>query len=116
MASPAPEVLIADNTSDYGSDFSPEEEEIIGDLLANPIQILEDDNPILPDIEDHEPPSSLRVPRLTTSQERSPLFQAARSAQQVAEQISRSIQGSVWYPDCEFWCLWKQACWVLTDA
>lgn len=104
MASPAItpniELSLNDAESDYGSDFSPEEELIVEALLSQ--QHVPDDNPIVTDIEDHEPrPSSLRLPRVVVGrEEQSPLFQAARAAEEVAEQISKSVKTRE-YPDCK---------------
>ena len=103
MASPAinPDIetsaAIYDVESDYGSDFSPEQEQIVEALLSQ--QQVADDNPILNDIED-EPRQALRLPRIVGREERSPLFQAARAAEEVAEQISKSIKTRE-YPDCK---------------
>lgn len=69
MASPANVYLDAtaeeEIESDYGSDFSPEEQDIVNTLLSSfPAQIeTVEDNPIVNEIEYHEPPSTLRVPR-----------------------------------------------------
>ncbi|TVY48457.1 Exonuclease V [Lachnellula cervina] len=101
MASPAitPDIetsaTINDAESDYGSDFSPEQEQIVEALLSQ--QQVADDNPILNDIED-EPRQALRLPRVVGREERSPLFQAARAAEEVAEQVSKSIKTRE-YPD-----------------
>lgn len=104
MASPAIASLLSDPMddidTDYGSDFTPEEELIVEQLLSrNPA--TEDDNPIVNKIEHHDVVQTLRLPRVFGREERSPLFQAARAAEQVAEQISRSVGGEK-YPDCEF--------------
>lgn len=107
MASPAllsPQ--IDDNDSDYGSDFSAGEEEIVSRLLSgtNP-GVLEEDNPITTEIEYHDTQQTLRLPRIYAignREERSPLFQAARAAEEVAEQLSRVVAKGERYPDCEF--------------
>lgn len=103
MASPATsndiEGLLNDNDTDYGSDFSPEEAILVEQLLSG--KVVEDDNPIVNEIEHHEAPQNLRLPRVFGKEERSPLFQAARAAEQVAEQISNSIKRGEHYPDCE---------------
>ncbi|KUJ16948.1 uncharacterized protein LY89DRAFT_646003 [Mollisia scopiformis] len=105
MASPALP-LEDNNDTDYGSDFSAGEEEIVSRLLsgASPspaIIIEEDDNPITTEIEHHDTAQTLRLPRLPTiTGERSPLFQAARAAEQVAEQLSRVVAAKgERYPD-----------------
>jgi exonuclease V len=101
MASPATsndiEKPLNDADTDYGSDFSPEEADIVEQLLSG--KHVEEDNPIVTDIEHHDPRQSLRLPRVFGSQERSPLFQAATAAEQVAEQISRSTKSGEHYPD-----------------
>lgn len=108
MASPAitPSINIeasindADAESDYGSDFSPEQELLVEALLLQQEATVTDDNPIINDIED-EPRQALRLPRVAgREQQMSPLFQAARAAEEVAEQISRSIKTRE-YPDCK---------------
>ena len=103
MASPAINGNIArpfnDADSDYGSDFSPEEKQIVERLLSG--QPVEDDNPIVNEIEHHDPQRTLRLPRVFGREERSPLFQAARAAEKVAEQISNSVKSGEHYPDCK---------------
>ena len=106
MASPAvtPDIetstSLNDPESDYGSDFSPEQEQIVEALLSQ--QQVTDDNPITNDIED-EPRQALRLPRVVGREQKSPLFQAARAAEQVAEQISNSVKTRK-YPDCKTFC------------
>ena len=103
MASPAIEAqvgtFINDGESDYGSDFSPEEEQIVSRLLSGQ-QIEIEDNPIS-NIEHNEPAQTLRVPRVFGRKQKSPLFEAARVAEEVAEQISKSVKTSNHYPDCK---------------
>jgi hypothetical protein len=48
--------------SDYGSDFSAEEEDIVNRLLAR-VEVAED-NPIVTDLEYHDPAQTVRVPRV----------------------------------------------------
>lgn len=52
--------------SDYGSDFSIEDIVEVDTLLTNQPSRVEpsEDNPIVNEIEYHDPPSSLRVPRV----------------------------------------------------
>lgn len=103
MASPANiptsiEISLSDAESDYGSDFSPEEELIVAQLLAN------EDNPIVNDIEHHGEERTLRLPRVLGRDGRSPLFEAVRDAEKVAEQISETVRkasASAGYPDCK---------------
>jgi exonuclease V len=103
MASPATsndiEEPLNDVDTDYGSDFSPEEAVIVEQLLSG--KNVEDDNPIVNDIEHHDARQNLRLPRIFGREERSPLFHAARAAEQVAEQISKSIKRGEHYPDRE---------------
>lgn len=51
--------------SDYGSDFSPEEEEIVNRLLAEQerVEAIEE-NRIVTDLEYHDPAQTVRVPRI----------------------------------------------------
>jgi exonuclease V len=104
MASPAItpdiETPLNDAESDHGSDFSPEQEQIVEALLSQ--QQVVDDNPIINDIED-EPRQALRLPHVVGREQKSPLFQAARAAEEVAEQISKSIKTHE-YPDCKTFC------------
>jgi len=88
-----------DPDTDYGSDFSPEEDLIIQRLLSGKIDI--EDNPIVNDIEHHDAPKTIRVPRVYGREQRSPLFEAARAAENVAGRISNSIKTADNYPDCE---------------
>lgn len=103
LIAPSFESLNDDNDTDYGSDFSAGEEEIVSQLLsgAGPISpaIVEEDNPITTEIEHHDTQQTLRLPRIYPAGERSPLLQAARAAEQVAEQLSRVIARER-YPDC----------------
>lgn len=98
MASPATITITEppheiDSDTDYGSDFSPEEEQIVDRLLSG--KHVEDDNPIINEIEHHDPWQILRLPRAFGKEERSPLFQAARAAERVAEQIAQTVRKSV---------------------
>ncbi|KAB8301261.1 hypothetical protein EYC80_003147 [Monilinia laxa] len=106
MASPAAEEAdrpqnFAD--SDYGSDFSPEEVEIVEKLLSpvhSTSEITEvEDNPIVNDIEYHESERTLRLPRVVGKEQISPLLQAIRDAEKVAEQINASVATREHYPD-----------------
>lgn len=103
MASPAIDdpggASINDGESDYGSDFSPEEEQIVARLLSGQ-QIDIEDNPIVTEVEHSDAAQTLRVPRFGTEQ-KSPLFAAARVAERVAEKISESVvKANGYYPDC----------------
>ncbi|TGO23917.1 hypothetical protein BPAE_0117g00120 [Botrytis paeoniae] len=93
----------ADSESDYGSDFSPEEVEIVEKLLSlvhqpkEPTEI--EDNPIVTEIEYHEPERALRLPRVVGKEQISPLLQAIRDAERVADQINASVSKREYYPD-----------------
>lgn len=104
MASPATVAIIKDDMSDgdtdYGSDFSPEEAEIVERLLS--AQTAIEDNPIVNEVEYHGAEQTLRIPRILGREQQSPLFQAARAAEGVAQQIVHSVKGSEHYPDCKF--------------
>ncbi|CAD6447035.1 e47d9154-0861-47bc-a90c-3620b71dae40 [Sclerotinia trifoliorum] len=89
--------------SDYGSDFSPEEVEIVEKLLL-PFHSLNEateieDNPIVNEIEYHESERTLRLPRVFGKEQISPLLQAIRAAERVAEQINNSVAKREYYPD-----------------
>ncbi|KAH7312988.1 exonuclease V a 5' deoxyribonuclease-domain-containing protein [Rhexocercosporidium sp. MPI-PUGE-AT-0058] len=100
MASPATTITgppnDIDSDTDYGSDFSPEQEQIVERLIAG--KHIEEDNPIINEIEHHDPRQTLRLPRIFGREEGSPLFQAARAAERVAEQITESVKGGE-HPD-----------------
>ncbi|KAF7899278.1 uncharacterized protein EAF01_008491 [Botrytis porri] len=93
----------ADSESDYGSDFSPEVVEIIEKLLSPVHQSKEptdiEDNPIVSEIEYHEPEPALRLPRVVGKEQISPLLQAIRDAERVADQINASVSKREYYPD-----------------
>jgi exonuclease V len=82
---------INDDETDYGSDFSPEEEQQLLDLVSGQQQVKPEDNPIVTEVEHHDE-QTLRLPRTLGRELRSPLFQAARAAEEVAGRISRSVQ------------------------
>lgn len=114
MASFATNILstaMNDDDSDYGSDFSPEEEQIVTALLSAQLP-ADDDNPIVNEIEYHDPQRTLRLPRVFGREERSPLFQAARAAEAIADQISKTVASSQ-YPDCEYLSRFKVICWSI---
>lgn len=104
MASSASEtqvrISINDGDSDYGSDFSPEEEQILAQLLSGK-QVDIEDNPIVNDIEHNDAQQTLRVPRISGRAQKSPLFQAARAAEEVAEHISKTSKSKGGHPICE---------------
>jgi exonuclease V len=104
MASPARDEsiveLLNDDDTDYGSDFSPEEEQIVQRLLSGQVED-DNDNSIILQIDQDGPQQNLRLPRVFGREQRSPLFQATRAAERVAEQISDFIESGEHYPDCK---------------
>jgi len=79
MASPALADLQVDEAeSDYGSDFSPEDQEIVNSLLSAQTLSVED-NPIVSNVEYPELSSTLRVPRV--------LGQRAEEVQVVSDRV-----------------------------
>jgi exonuclease V len=82
---------INDDETDYGSDFSPEEEEILLDLTSGRQQVEPEDNPIVTKIESNDEPT-LRVPRTLGGESKFPLLQAAQAADEVAERIRVSVK------------------------
>ena len=59
-----------DSFSDYGSDFTPDEEEILNGLLqSEPLYPGLDSDLCVKDIEDEEYPRGAKVPALVTSQQ-----------------------------------------------
>lgn len=99
MASPAVSVATsADADSNYGSDFSPEELEIVEHLLASAQTKTEisdiEDNPIVNQLENHESPPTLHKRRILGRQKFSPLLQAVRNAEKVADQVNASTAPS----------------------
>lgn len=118
MASPAAEKIatLLNDESDYGSDFSPEEEQIVSQLLSGPKVDIED-NPIVTAVESNAEDDSqqaLRVPLFTGRAQRSPLYQAARAAEEVAENINKTVKRRRNYPDCKLPP--KARAMILTDA
>ncbi|KAG9247654.1 exonuclease V a 5' deoxyribonuclease-domain-containing protein [Calycina marina] len=81
------------NETDYGSEFSPEEEQIVERLLSGKIEI--EDNPIASQSEHNDAQQSLRMPRVLGRGHRSALYEAASAAERIASQISHDAQ----YPD-----------------
>ncbi|ESZ98722.1 putative exonuclease V [Sclerotinia borealis F-4128] len=89
--------------SDYGSDFSPEEFEIVERLLS-PVHLCREateieDNPIVNNIEYHESECTLRLPRVIGKEQISPLLRAIRDAERVAGQINNSVAKREHYSD-----------------
>ena len=104
MASPAKDTqldeLTNDGETDYGSDFSPEEVQIVTRLISGTAEL--EDNPIVSEVDHHDPQQTLRVPRTFGREQRSPLFEAARAAERVAEKIAESVSTGQHYPNCMF--------------
>ena len=68
----APSIDQLDDSSDYGSDFTPEEEGILNELLSKlPPEPSVDSTFFLTDIEDDEGPRGPRVPRVLGRERRS---------------------------------------------
>jgi len=86
----------SDNDTDYGSEFSPEVEQIVEQLLAGKTDI--EDNPIASQFERNDAPQTLRVPRVFGRGQMSLLYEAASAAEGVAAQLNQAVQ----YPDCRF--------------
>ena len=76
MASPATVMLNhqtqpLDDNSDYGSEFSPEEEEIVNRMLISAERTAEiKDNPIFIGVEYHESAQTVRIPRALAQERR----------------------------------------------
>ncbi|KAG0649426.1 Exonuclease V [Hyphodiscus hymeniophilus] len=102
MASSATEDALAiinrDIDSDYGSDFSPEEDQIVSQLLSGQAVDIED-NPIVNDADQNDAQQTLRVPLVFGREQQSPFYQAARAAEEIAEQISKTVKSRRYYPD-----------------
>jgi exonuclease V len=104
MASPVTDKQVAiptkDSGSDFGSDFSPEEEQILLQLLKGH-QIEIEDNPIIHGTDQNGAQQTLRVPLLFRREQDSPLYQAARAAEEIAENISEAVNSRGDHPDCK---------------
>jgi hypothetical protein len=76
--------------SDYGSDFSPEEEEIINKLLSLSSTVAEGtaDNPIVNDVESHSEAQGIRIPRIL-AREKQP--SAPKAVEQGPMPVERSF-------------------------
>jgi exonuclease V len=88
-----------DDDTDYGSDFSPEEERILAQLLSGQQQADIEDNPIATEAVNGDG-QALRLPRVLGRESRSPLLQAVVAAEELAQQISNSVKNGH-YPDCK---------------
>lgn len=91
---------MSDDESVYGSELSPEQEEIVLQLIASTAATS---SPIAKDIEDisfvtevgyHEPTSLSRVPHALGREQVSPLHQARLGADRIAEEISKSFMNT----------------------
>jgi len=92
MASPANDQLTAafDGDSDYGSDFTPEEEAIVVTLLS--ARVLEDDNPIVAEVEHTKSANVLKIPRVLIPAKNSPLCEAIKAADRAAEDLDKLVE------------------------
>lgn len=92
-----------EDISDYGSDFSPEEQEIVERLITErqiEVEVAVEDNPIVTEVEHYDAPRSLRLPRLL-GREYQPSFQKYfTDSGKVAGHISRPVQTGN-HADCE---------------
>lgn len=89
-----------DPETDYGSDFSPEEEEILRALASGTQRADTEDNPIVTQLERHEE-QTLRIPRAFGKEPRSALFEAAQTADDIAERIRATVENDR-HSDCKF--------------
>jgi exonuclease V len=90
---------VNDYETDYGSDFSPEEEEILFDLASRGQRVETEDNPIVTKPE-HNEEQALRIPRALGRDPSFALLQAAQAADAVAERIRTSV-ATDGYSDCK---------------
>lgn len=88
-----------DGDTDYGSDFSPEEEQIVAKLLSETLGDIED-NPIISGLEYNANQQALRLPHGLAKEPRPSLFEAARAAEELADQSSKSIKARE-HSDCK---------------
>ena len=109
MASPAPiqesSQPVTDNETDYGSELEISPEEELRLLTGQSLEQTED-NPIVTEEEQHDPEQKLRLPRVVGLESRSPLFQAVRDAERIAEQINDSVASREHYPNCNVVLSW----------
>jgi len=85
-----------DNDTDYGSEFSPEEEQIVERLLAGEIDI--EDNPIAIPFEQNDAHQALRISRVFGKERKGPLYAATSAAESITVQNGQIAQ----YPDRKF--------------
>ena len=86
----------AEGDCDYGSDFSAEEEEIVNRLLVE-IEVIED-NPIVTDLEYHDPTQTVRVPQVIGRERINGLLEESNIAKD-DRLSSAAVQSDHW--DCE---------------
>jgi hypothetical protein len=104
MASPATKssnfYAQARGDSDYGSDFSTEEEEIINRLLAEQerVEVIED-NPVVTDFEYHDPVQTVRMPWVIGRRRVSDALPEESNIAKDTRLSSAAIQPE--YPDCK---------------
>jgi hypothetical protein len=89
-----------ESDSDYGSDFSSEEELLINRLLAGQegVEGIED-NPILTGLEYHEPVQTVRVPRVLGRERINDILPEGSVVAEVHNLSSAAFHSG--YPDCE---------------
>lgn len=76
--------------SDYGSDFTPDEEEILQSLLqqAPAASLTEELDLVLKDVEDHEGPRGIRIPHFHIKHQRHPSSNHQMSGLQQASHLT----------------------------
>ena len=82
--SPNPQDIENDAASDYGSEFSPDEVELLTGLLSTtpPPDAVADEPLIITDIEDYEDPKGVRLPKVLGQVKWSPQSQGSVQVQQ----------------------------------
>jgi len=82
----------SDNDTDYGSEFTAEEEQLVEQLLAGKTDI--EDNPIASHFELNDAQQTLRVPRTFGREQRHLLYEAASAAERNAAQLDQIVEHS----------------------
>jgi hypothetical protein len=96
-----------EDESDYGSDFSAEEQEIIDRLLASaPSNLVAEDNLIASDVEHPAPPAAVRISRFVAREPVQIKYESqalnVESVQSNAEiSVNDSLDPNPGYPDCK---------------
>ena len=105
-----------DDEGDYGSDFSPEEQEIIDQLLVSAsASLVAADRPITNDVEYAAAPASARGSRLVARETVEIEYesrgvanvQSMQSNAEIGVNINIALDASPGYPDCKSPSLWK---------